>query len=314
MMPAVDVPPGAIPWDDGFEVVTSDGKTLRAALWEGETDLTALLLSGRTEFLEKMAIPATALVERGFTVISCDWRGQGLSERLAEPRIMGHVERFTDYHLDLKALLAAPQVARFGEIDLLLAHSMGGAIGLGALYRGLIKPRSVVFSAPMLGFEMSKALRMAGFVTTKIAEFLGKLDKRPPFGAVDKPYVFEGFEGNVLTSDRAVFDWMVKALQDEPRLQLAVPSMRWLDQSMEEMEWFTRQGRLNLPILFLDGSDEAVVDGAAIDAAVARLGAEMVTIDGARHEVLIESEPMRGRAWQAIDRFLAANGITAVSD
>ena len=309
MMPAVAMPPGAIPWDDGFEVTTSDGKTLRAAIWEGEGRGTALLLSGRTEFIEKMAVPATALVERGFNVVTCDWRGQGLSDRLAEPGIMGHVETFTDYHLDLKALLAAPQVAALGPIDLMLAHSMGGAIGLGALHRGIVKPRAAVLSAPMLGFEMSATLRVAGYVTTKIADFLGKLDKRPPFGDVDQPYVFSGFDENVLTSDRAVFDWMVQALRDEPRLQLAMPSMRWLDQSTEEMAWLSHQSGLDLPILIVDGSEEAVVDREAIDQAITRLGAEMATIEGARHEVLIESEPMRSQAWAAIDAFLSKNGV-----
>ncbi|MEM9045289.1 MAG: alpha/beta hydrolase [Pseudomonadota bacterium] len=309
MMPAVDLPPRAIPWDDGFEVVTSDGKNLRAALWEGEGSGTVLLLSGRTEFLEKMAVPATALVERGFSVVSFDWRGQGLSDRLAEPRIMGHVDKFTDYHLDLQAILAAPEVRELGSIDVMLAHSMGGAIGLGALYRGILKPRAVILSAPMLGFEMSSTLRVAGFVTTKIAEFLGKLDKRPPFGDVDSPYVFQGFEENVLTSDEDVFQWMVKALQDEPRLQLAMPSIRWLDQSTEEMSWLSSRGKLDMPVMILDGSEEAVVDGGAIDDAVKRLDAEMVSIEGARHEVLIESEPMRAQAWAAIDAFLKRQHI-----
>ncbi|MEM8792402.1 MAG: alpha/beta hydrolase [Pseudomonadota bacterium] len=308
-MPAVDLPPGAIPWDDGFEVVTSDGKTLRAAIWEGEARGTVLLLSGRTEFLEKMAVPAAALVSRGFTVVSFDWRGQGLSERLAEPPIMGHVEKFTDYHLDLKALLSAPQVARLGDISLMLAHSMGGAIGLGALHRGIVKPRAVVFSAPMLGFEMSETLRIAGYVTTKIAGLLGKLDKRPPFGDVDKPYVFEGYEGNVLTSDREIFDWMVKALKEEPRLQLAMPSIRWLDEATDEMEWLAQQEKLDIPVAFVDGTEEAVVDRNAIAAAVKRLDAEMFSIEGARHEVLIESEPLRNRAWALIDDFLERNGI-----
>ncbi|MEM0945386.1 MAG: alpha/beta hydrolase, partial [Pseudomonadota bacterium] len=93
----VALPPGARPWDRGFRVEAADGVGLRAALWQGGDRGLAVLLSGRTEFMEKMALPATALVERGFSVASLDWRGQGLSDRLAEPAHMGHVARFSDY-------------------------------------------------------------------------------------------------------------------------------------------------------------------------------------------------------------------------
>ncbi|MEM7237393.1 MAG: alpha/beta hydrolase [Pseudomonadota bacterium] len=309
MKPAVPLPPMALPWDDGFEVVASDGVRLRAAKWEGEGRGTALLLSGRTEFLEKMAIPATALLERGFTVVSIDWRGQGLSERLGEPAVMGHVEKFKDYHKDLAALLESPGAGLGKSVDLMLAHSMGGAIGLGAIYDDVVRPRAVVLSAPMLGVHMSQPLKIAGMITTRFAEMFGQLDKRPPFGDVDKPYVFEGFEDNVLTSDEAVFSWMVGALEAEPRLQLAMPSLRWLDESTQEMERLSKQGAISQPALILYGSEEAVVETSEIEDAQRRLGCDVVRIDGARHEVLIERSPMREAAWAAIDEFLQRNGL-----
>lgn len=309
MTPVVPLPPEAVPWDVGFEVETADGVRLRAAKWEGDGRGLALLLSGRTEFLEKMSVPATGLVQRGFTVVSVDWRGQGMSQRIAEPAVMGHVEKFTDYHKDLQALMAAPEMEGQSQIDLMLAHSMGGAIGLGAIYRDVIAPRAVVLSAPMLGVHMSQPLKLAGYITTRVAGFFGQLDKRPPFGDVDKPYVFEGFDGNVLTSDRAVFDWMVEALRAEPRLQLAMPSLRWLDESSIEMTWLSEQGPIAPPTMIIHGGDEQVVEVSEIDAASKRLGCEVITIPNARHEVLIESEPMRSHAWEAIDAFLATHGI-----
>lgn len=303
------MPPGARAWDLGFEIEADDGVRLRAAIWNGDGRGTVLLFSGRTEFLEKMAIPATELQDRGFTVASLDWRGQGLSDRVAEPALMGHVGRFTDYHKDIAALMAAPQMAVCQQIDLLMAHSMGGAIAMGALYRGVVAPRSVVLSAPMLGIHMPAALKIAGSVTTGFARLFGQLDKRPPFGDVDTPYVFEGFDGNVLTSDREVFDWMVAALKAEPRLQLAMPSMRWIDESMKEMGWIARQGSVEPPISILLGTKEKVVDFDEVDVAAKRLGCHIHKIPDARHEVLIESPPMRAQAWAAIDGFLEGAGV-----
>lgn len=304
-----DLPPGGLAWDQTLELEASDGVRLRGAVWRGGNRGLVLLLNGRTEFLEKCSAPAAALAERGFSVASLDWRGQGRSQRLVAPALKGHVVRFTDYHRDLAALTAHPALAGVAGPTLMLAHSMGGAIGLGAIARGAIAPDGVILSAPMLGFAMHRLWRPVGRATLWIARRLGKLEAWPPFGPVERPYVFEGFDGNVLTGDRAVFEWMAAALRREPALQLASPTLGWMDQSFAEMAWLARQGPLGCPGLCLLGSRERVVDAVAVRAGAARLGVEMVEIDGAEHEVLIEAEPMRGRAWAAIDRFLAANGF-----
>jgi lysophospholipase len=303
----LDLPPGGIAWDQTLELEASDGVRLRGAVWQGGTRGLVLHLTGRTEFLEKSAAPAAELVKRGFTVASLDWRGQGRSQRLIDPPLKGHVACFTDFHRDLAALLAHRAVAGIDGPRLMLAHSMGGAIGLGAIARGSIAPDAVILSGPMLGFAMHKLMRAVSHATLWIARKLGKLEAWPPFGVVDQPYVFTGFEGNLLTSDRAMFDWMAAALHREPTLQLASPTLGWFDQSFTEMAWLAKQGPLNCPGLCLLGSHERVVDPVAVRAGAARLGAELVTIDGAEHEMLIEAEPMRAHAWAAIDRFLAAN-------
>jgi lysophospholipase len=90
---------------------------------------------------------------------------------------------------------------------------------------------------------------------------------------------------------------------------LASPTLGWFSQSFAEMAWLARQGPLDCPALCLLGGRERVVDPAAVRAAAARLGAGLVEIDGAQHEILIEAEPMRAKAWSAIDRFLAENGF-----
>jgi lysophospholipase len=304
-----DLPPGGIAWDETLELETSDGVRLRGAVWRGGARGIVVLLSGRTEFLEKSAVPAADLVARGFSVVSVDWRGQGLSQRLVDPALKGHVGVFTDFHLDLVALTAHRSVAGIAGPRLVLAHSMGGAIGLGAVARGLIAPNAMILSAPMLGIAMPSLMQPVSAATLWIARKLGKMAAWPPFGPVDQPYVFTGFEGNVLTGDPVLFDWMAAALRRNPALQLAQPTLGWMDAAFTEMTWLARQGRLACPGLCLLGSREAVVDPKAARAGAARLGAELVEIEGARHEVLIEAEPMRGQVWAAIDRFLEGNGF-----
>lgn len=86
-------------------------------------------------------------------MLALDWRGQGMSDRLQDNTCPGHIGHFADYQRDVVELVVAAQ-----ELDLprpwhLLAHSMGGAIGLAALQGGL-PVASVVFSAPMWGINL----------------------------------------------------------------------------------------------------------------------------------------------------------------
>jgi lysophospholipase len=310
---AFDLPPGGIAWDETLTLEASDGVRLRGALWRGTGGAASrglvLLLNGRTEFVEKGALPAAELVARGFAVASVDWRGQGLSQRLVDTPLKGHVAKFTDYHLDLAALMAHRSVAGVAGPRLILAHSMGGTIGLGAIKRGLLAPAAVILSAPMLGINLRPSRRLLSPITLRLARPLGKLESWPPFEVVDEPQVFAGFEDNTLTGDEALFEWTVAALRREPALQLGMPTLGWLSAAFVEMTWLALQGPLDCPGLCLLGSREEVVDPALVRAIAARLKLELVEIEGARHEVLLETAAMRAEAWTAIDRFLAQNGF-----
>ena len=314
MVEALDLPPGGIAWDETLTLEASDGVRLRGALWRardpgGGSRGLVLLLNGRTEFVEKCALPAAELVARGFAVASIDWRGQGRSQRLTDTALKGHVGKFTDYHLDLAALMAHRSVAAVAGPRLILAHSMGGTIGLGAIKRGLLAPGAVILSAPMLGINLRPSRRLLNPITLRLARSLGKLESWPPFEVVDEPQVFTGFKGNTLTGDAEVFEWMAAALRREPALQLGLPTLGWLSAAFVEMAWLALQGPLDCPGLCLLGSREEVVDPALVRTVAARLKLDLVEIEGARHEVLLEAEPMRAEAWTAIDRFLAQTGI-----
>jgi lysophospholipase len=311
---ALDLPPGGIAWDRTLTLEASDGVRLRGVLWRGRetgggSRGLVLLLNGRTEFVEKCALPAAELVARGFAVASVDWRGQGLSQRLTGTPLKGHVAKFTDYHLDLAALMAHREVAGVAGPRLILAHSMGGTIGLGAIKRGVLAPAAVILSAPMLGINLRPSRRLLSPITLRLARPLGKLESWPPFEVVDEPQVFTGFAGNTLTGDEALFEWTAAALKREPALQLGLPTLGWLSAAFVEMAWLALQGPLECPGLCLLGSREAVVDPALVRAIAGRLKMKLVEIEGARHEVLFETEAMRAEAWTAIDRFLAANGF-----
>jgi lysophospholipase len=307
--PVVGLPGAARAWEAGLALRAADGVALRAALWNPDGDRgLALYLPGRTEFLEKSAVAATALAARGFAVATLDWRGQGLSERpLAEP-MKGHVERFGDFERDLAALLAAPEIAALGPPRLALAHSMGGAIALGAAARGLLAPRALVLSAPLAGIAYAGAGRGIFRVMAKGARRLGLGHRWPPVMGAKVPYVFRAFEGNCLTCDPALYAWHGVAFREAPALALGLPTLGWMAAAEAAMARIAAMAPPQGPGLVLLGTEERVVDPAAAALGAERLRYRLARIEGARHEPLIEAPGPRAAAWAALDAFLDGAG------
>lgn len=312
-VPFHDVPPEGLAPDRVWWMTASDGVRLRAAHWEcaGGTAL-AVLLSGRTEFLEKFALPAAALVARGYQVVSLDWRGQGLSDRAAVPGLKGHVGDFAEFQRDLDVLLQSDPVQSVPPGPrLLVAHSMGGAIATGALMRAEISGifDAAVFSAPMYGIAMPLPMRLAAGLVTRIGMALGMDTRWPPFGDVATPYVLSGAESNVLTSDPEIWDWLVRTARQHEALNLAMPTIGWFAAAAREMKRLRGCETFGLPALCLLGGAEQVVDPRAIRSTATRMGARLIEIPGARHEHFHEASDLRAQAWAAIDRFLSEAGL-----
>ena len=160
-MKLVSIPANPVPDDVVVGTLkTPDRVDLRFARWAPPAGRkgTVCIFQGRAEFIEKYYEMARELRARGFAVATLDWRGQGHSSRAPLVGDAGHVETFADYQKDVAALLAAARAAELPEPFFLLAHSMGGAIGLRALIEGL-PVRAAAFSAPMWGIEIAPHLR-----------------------------------------------------------------------------------------------------------------------------------------------------------
>ena len=146
-------PQGQACWLDA-----ADGTRLRAAFWRRGDKGTVLLFPGRTEFIEKYGRTAADFAARGYAMACIDWRGQGLSDRLAPNRKLGHVEHFQDYQTDVDALIKLVRANGLPEPYFICAHSMGGAIALRALLNGADIKRTVM-TAPMWGLNIEPLWR-----------------------------------------------------------------------------------------------------------------------------------------------------------
>ena len=313
--PFLTIAPGAAAPDDCWWMRTADDVRLRAALWRaGGAERCVVLLQGRTECIEKLAVPAAEWVARGWAVVTLDWRGQGLSDRLVEPRLKGHVGDFAEFQRDLDALLADPRVQATPPERILMAHSMGGAIAAAALGRPDLSTqfKAAILSAPMLGIALSCPMRAAAWLTVKIGLAMGMEDRWPPFGPVDVPYVLTDAakaDDNVLTSDPDMWSWMVQTAREHPDLSIATPTLGWFAAASAEVRRLAILPASPVPTLCLLGTQERVVDPKAVRKGAARLGAKLVEITGSEHELLIERPELRTQVWQAVDAFLAELGL-----
>lgn len=278
---------------------TGDGIRLRAGYWTAGDKGTVVLLPGRTEYVEKYAGAAGDLRDRGYAMVAIDWRGQGLADRPLGDRDTGHVNRFTDYQLDLAAVMEAMAGLDMPRPLYLIGHSMGGAIGLRALY-GPGTFNAAVFSAPMWGIAMPRAMRPVAWALSTVLREFGHGQRYTP-GSGPVTYVAEApFEDNTLTTDPDMWAMMRRQVTEHPELSLGGPSMHWLNEALHECRNLTRRKPPEVPTLVFLGGNERIVNVPSVEHRVATWpGAKLERVAGAEHEIMMEGPGTRKRFFDA---------------
>jgi len=294
--------PGRAYW-----LTTADAVRIRIGFWaEGAEKGTVRLFPGRTEYIEKYAHTAQALAEAGSAPLAIDWRGQGLADRLIDDPMIGHVGNFADYQMDVQAAVAAAEKLDLPKPWFLLAHSMGGCIGLRSLMQDL-PVRGAVFTGPLWGIQMAASARPAAWALSWTSRRLGLSGKLSP-GTRNEAYVSaEPFADNTLTTDPGMYRLMQDQLTAHPELSLGGPSLNWLYSALRETRALSRLPAPTLPCLTYLGSNERIVDAQRIRNRMASWpGGQLQEVPGAEHEVLMESAAIRAQVTQEIVAFCAA--------
>jgi lysophospholipase len=277
----------------------ADGTRLRIGVWPGGAKGTVVMLPGRTEYIEKYGRVAADFAAAGYAMAAIDWRGQGLSDRPQHRRDMGHVVSFDEYREDVTALVDVLIRLNLPRPWHMLAHSMGGCIGLRALHDGA-PVATAAFSAPMWGIKMTPFLKSISTIVLGLAEPLG-LDTA--FAPTTGPYAPMAFDDNPLTADRDQFDYMMRQTQMHPELTLGGPSVRWVKAALEECAALMEMAPPDLPALAMVGTRERVVEIGAIEARAASWpSCDLLVVEGAEHELLMETPERRARAFEAVLR------------
>ena len=297
-VPGNDAPEGAEEhWLEGRGGVKV--RVLTAPALEATPRGSVIVAPGRTEFIEKYFEVLRELQTRGFAVFCIDWRGQGLSGREVENGLKGHFASFDDPVNDLSTALKL-LAAKLPRPHIGLAHSMGGAILLRALQTRRVELDAAAFTAPMWG--------IAGLtdMAKKYARFMVSLGAGGQFApSVEKKWKRENFKKNPVTHDKERHARCQGLVAEEPRLALAGPTIGWVAAASDATEAFLTPGGLahvRIPILVATAGEEQLVDNTSHGLVLEQLpDAQHITIAGAKHEILMETDALRGQFWTAFD-------------
>jgi len=306
-VPGNDVPTGAEEhWLEGRGGVKV--RVMTAPATRSPARGSVIIAPGRTEFIEKYFEVTKELQQRGFAVFCIDWRGQGLSGREVENSLKGHFVTFDDPVNDLSTALKL-LAAQLPRPHIGLAHSMGGAILMRALQTRRVELDAAAFTAPMWGIanlsDMAK----------QYVRFMVSIGAGGQFApSVEKKWKRENFKKNPVTHDKDRHARCQGLVSEEPRLALAGPTVGWVSAAAEATEALQSGGGLahiRIPILVATAEEEVLVDNGSHDVVTRQLpDATHITIPGAKHEILMETDDLRAQFWAAFDR-LAERAVPA---
>lgn len=261
--------------------------------------------SGRIESLIKYKELIYNLHNAGYSVFIHDHRGQGLSERMDRNLQLGFVKNFDQYVDDFKLFYDKVIAPKSDQKPMLLCHSMGGAIGALYVQKYQNDFSKVAFSAPMFGIRpalpdwLSSAminvhLGLNTFFSKRPWYFLGQDDYRP-----------EPFNRNNLTHSRARYEIFRQAYETHSEAQLGGVTNQWLKAAHKAMRNIVSSAH-TFPIssLILQASADTIVDNQKQNLIAEIIpNCEKMTIEGAKHEILMESDKYRDPALRAILAF-----------
>ena len=293
-----------------FFLPTFDSKQVRVSVWNiNSAKGTIILQSGRTEFIEKYYEVISEFNERGFSVVSMDWRGQGLSDRTARDIKLGHIDSFSEYDKDFNNLLGVieditpkPWIG-FG-------HSMGGCLVTSHFLKNDEKLSGLILSAPMLSVKIPNFMK-------EVTRYLGKINLlrireialNKPGWDDEKGWLEEPFDENQLTSDKKRYERTHNFISKYQQLGVKGISLGWANEAIKRTDLFAKnqyESQSNKPILLLSASEDKLVSPSANIKILSSYKNITIKKINCKHEVFMEIDSFREEAWVSVDKFLEA--------
>lgn len=249
-----------------------------------------LISSGRTEAAIKYQELIFDLYKQGYSIYILDHRGQGLSGRIVIDSEMGYIDEFQFYIDDMKHFYTHYLYPNKHEKIYLLAHSMGGAIGMTYLEQYQNDFNAAAFSSPMLGLKR--------FICTSVNILTGDI---PEYALGEAKYQEDttSFKKNHLTGSKIRYNRMIDAFEQAPKAKLGGASYTWVNESCKQFEYmFNNINKIQTPFILFSAENDGIIEINAHQEFLKKAkslnkNCEAYSIKNAKHELLIEKDSYR---------------------
>ena len=285
-----------------------DGKKIRTMYWRNVDTKTTnkgtvLLQQGHNEFIEKYFETIQELIDKGFNVISFDWRGQGLSDKMIDNRHKQFIEDFNLHNDDLKFILDQLVINNFPRPLIGIGHSMGGCILLSYLKENDEDFKKVILSAPMLGFKNERFLMPFISLSNAIFSKYNYLIGSSPNMGKEIP-----FEENDLTTDKNRYLRTQRLVRKNKDIRLWGITNGWAKAVKKQLLLMNQNNwadSIKTSILFINSLNDRVVSPEKIISMSKRIkNSKIVNFNSCEHEILMEKDVHRKEFWRHFDNFV----------
>lgn len=251
----------------------------------------AIVISdGRTEAVVKYKEVIYDLYKNGYSVYIHDHRGQGFSDRMLSNNDMGFVDEFQNYVKDLNHFYSSFVKPNNHKNNYLLAHSMGGAIGMLYLEQYPDDFKAAAFSSPMLGLPFPTCLVIDYLTGDKPEYAMGNTNYEDGIEPVNK---------NTLTNSEIRYKRVLKVFEENPKAQLGGATYQWVNKSCNAFEnVFDNYEKIKTPLIIFSGEEEEIVDPSSHNKIIELLAnngneAKGYLVEKGKHELFIEKDEVR---------------------
>jgi lysophospholipase len=289
-----------------YFVPMDDGIRLRVCQWintSKEKKGTILLQQGHNEFIEKYYETIQEFLDKNYSVISFDWRGQGMSDHQIDDIHKAFIKDFERHDTDLKYILEEIIEKNFSKPLIGIGHSMGGCLMLSAFHDHPNRFSKGILSAPMLGFKNEKFLKTASSLMNffkKDTDYL--LGSKPNMGKEIQ------FQDNDLTSDTERYKRNIFLVRKQPNIRLwgvTNAFAKAVNKRLKIMRKNNWAEEIDIDILIINNTKDRVVDSEKINLMEKRLKkSKIINFDKTEHEIFMEKNKFRKIMWKEIDIFL----------
>lgn len=244
-----------------------------------------VMLHGYCGFWGKYHEYAWYLWQAGYTVYFLEQRSHGYSGgKLAEHDVI-HIDDFRTYTEDLQEFMDQVVLPASGSLPrLLLAHSMGGAVG--ALFLG-IRPgyfTGAILTSPMLKLRTGK-MTPRKIKAVKMFMHAARRQKKLCFG--EHHFIPEAKFPNSSTLSKARYDYLFSQRIFDSHYRTAGATFGWVMAAVDVSKLILKYAdRIKIPVTLMQAGIDTLVDPAGYDDFMDRVPqARLIRYEGAKHEI-----------------------------